>query len=146
MSILVPQRNQRFLPTPYPPYLFSLITSSFQVAAWAMKFTSTHKLQPRSAWDPHRIHGKDWAQVNLPYWRWIQATQFGSRPPQMPESSTSVARLCSHYAVAGYSICHPVQPFDVQSSCPTNNMLFLKCDETHLNQVCKWKIDIQKPA
>lgn len=52
MLVLVLQRNQRFLPTPYPPYLFSLITSSFQVAAWAMKLTKyTQTPAPSSAWD-----------------------------------------------------------------------------------------------
>jgi len=73
-------------------------------------------------------------------------TEFGSRPPQVSKSSTTVARLRSYYTVAGYSTCHPLQPFDVQRSCPANNMLFLKSDATHLNWVCKWKVNIQKPA
>lgn len=39
-------KNLRISPTPYLTYLFSLISSSFQLSGWVMKLTSMYKTQP----------------------------------------------------------------------------------------------------
>lgn len=128
MSIPVPQRNQRFPPLPtHLIYFNSLFLSDIwlcnEVNKYVQKTTPSSVQNPQLCCSSTGSQSKDWEQANLPYQRQIQATQFGSKPPQVPESSTSVARLHSYYTVAGYSICHPLQPFHVQRSCPANNML-----------------------
>lgn len=42
----MPQKKQRISPPPYLTYLFSLISSSFQLSGWVMKLTSMYKTQP----------------------------------------------------------------------------------------------------
>lgn len=94
-----------------------------------MQLTSTYKNQPpvlhgtpSFAAAALEVRAKTGSKLTFP-------TGDRSKPrsldPDLPrcQSATSVARLCSYYTLASYSICHPLQPFDLQRSCPASNML-----------------------